>query len=238
MNIREELARRVLIFDGGMGTMLQAAGLPAGREPELWNLERPEAVKDVHRQYLSAGADIVTTNTFGANAVKLSGRPVEELAAAGVTLARQAVAEHGGGFVALDLGPTGRLLRPMGDLSFEEAVAAYVPAVRAGAAAGADLVLIETMSDLYEAKAAVLAAKEHCDLPIFVSVVLDQTGRMLTGGDLAADRTGAAGGGRLGTLQAAGPPVRQRQTPRLGAAFQQQDLRWALAQTLQAFPQA
>ena len=186
MNIREELARRVLIFDGGMGTMLQAAGLPAGREPELWNLERPEAVKDVHRQYLSAGADIVTTNTFGANAVKLSGHPVEELAAAGVTLARQAVAEHGGGFVALDLGPTGRLLRPMGDLSFEEAVAAYVPAVRAGAAAGADLVLIETMSDLYEAKAAVLAAKEHCDLPIFVSVVLDEGGRMLTGGDLAS----------------------------------------------------
>ena len=186
MNIREELARRVLIFDGGMGTMLQAAGLPAGREPELWNLERPEAVKDVHRRYLSAGADIVTTNTFGANAVKLSGRPVEELAAAGVTLARQAVAEHGGGFVALDLGPTGRLLRPMGDLPFEEAVAAYVPAVRAGAAAGADLVLIETMSDLYEAKAAVLAAKEHCDLPIFVSVVLDEGGRMLTGGDLAS----------------------------------------------------
>ena len=186
MNIREELTRRVLIFDGGMGTMLQAAGLPAGREPELWNLERPEAVKDVHRRYLSAGADIVTTNTFGANAVKLSGRPVEELAAAGVTLARQAVAEHGGGFVALDLGPTGRLLRPMGDLPFEEAVAAYVPAVRAGAAAGADLVLIETMSDLYEAKAAVLAAKEHCDLPIFVSVVLDEGGRMLTGGDLAS----------------------------------------------------
>ena len=86
MNIREELSRRVLIFDGGMGTMLQAAGLPAGREPELWNLERPEAVKDVHRRYLSAGADIVTTNTFGANAVKLSGRPVEELAAAVLAL--------------------------------------------------------------------------------------------------------------------------------------------------------
>ena len=186
MNIREELARRVLIFDGGMGTMLQAAGLPAGYEPELWNLERPDAVRAVHAQYLSAGADIVTTNTFGANAVKLAGHPVEEIVTAAVTLAREAVAEHGKGFVALDLGPTGRLLRPMGDLPFEEAVAAYVPAVRAGAAAGADLVLIETMSDLYEAKAAVLAAKEHCDLPIFVSVVLDQTGRMLTGGDLSS----------------------------------------------------
>ena len=186
MNIREELARRVLIFDGGMGTMLQAAGLPAGYEPELWNLERPDAVRAVHAQYLAAGADIVTTNTFGANAVKLAGHPVEEIVTAAVTLAREAVAEHGKGFVALDLGPTGRLLRPMGDLPFEEAVAAYAPAVRAGAAAGADLVLIETMSDLYEAKAAVLAAKENCGLPIFVSVVLDQTGRMLTGGDLSS----------------------------------------------------
>ena len=186
MNIREALSRRVLIFDGGMGTMLQAAGLPAGHEPELWNLERPDAVRAVHARYLSAGADIVTTNTFGANAVKLAGHPVEEIVAAAVALAREAVTEHGGGFVALDLGPTGRLLRPMGDLPFEEAVAAYAPAVRAGAAAGADLVLIETMSDLYEAKAAVLAAKEHCDLPIFVSVVLDQTGRMLTGGDLSS----------------------------------------------------
>ena len=186
MNIREALSRRVLIFDGGMGTMLQAAGLPAGHEPELWNLERPDAVRAVHARYLSAGADIVTTNTFGANAVKLAGRPVEEIVTAAVSLARKAVAEHGSGFVALDLGPTGRLLRPMGDLPFEEAVAAYAPAVRAGAAARADLVLIETMSDLYEAKAAVLSAKENCDLPIFVSVVLDQTGRMLTGGDLSS----------------------------------------------------
>ncbi|WP_300298319.1 homocysteine S-methyltransferase family protein, partial [uncultured Intestinimonas sp.] len=91
MNIREELGRRVLILDGAMGTMLQSAGLPAGQEPELWNVQRPEAVLDIHRQYLAAGADIVTANTFGANSVKLSGRPVEELAAAGVRLARQAV---------------------------------------------------------------------------------------------------------------------------------------------------
>ena len=118
MNIREALSRRVLIFDGGMGTMLQAAGLPAGHEPELWNLERPDAVRAVHARYLSAGADIVTTNTFGANAVKLAGHPVEEIVAAAVALAREAVTEHGGGFVALDLGPTGRLLRPMGDLPF------------------------------------------------------------------------------------------------------------------------
>ena len=186
MNIREELGRRVLILDGAMGTMLQSAGLPAGQEPELWNVQRPEAVLDIHRQYLAAGADIVTANTFGANSVKLSGRPVEELAAAGVRLARQAVEEAGHGWAALDVGPTGRLLRPAGDLGFEEAVAAYAGAVRAGAEAGADLVLIETMSDLYEAKAAVIAAKENCGLPIFVTVVLDQRGRLLTGGDLPA----------------------------------------------------
>ena len=187
MNILDEqLGRRVLICDGAMGTMLQNAGLPAGREPELWNLERPELVLDVHRRYLEAGADIVTANTFGANGVKLAGHPAEEIAAAGVRLARQAADEAGRGWVALDVGPTGRLLRPAGDLDFEEAVAAYAPVIRAGAGAGADLVLIETMSDLYEAKAAVIAAKENWSLPIFVTVVLDQRGRLLTGGDIPA----------------------------------------------------
>ena len=185
MDIRTELGRRLLFFDGGMGTMLQSAGLPGGYEPERWNLERPEAVQAVHAQYLAAGADIVTTNTFGANGVKLAG-PSVEAAAAGVALAKAAVREAGRGWVALDVGPTGRLLRPMGDLPFEEAVAAYAREIRAGAEAGADLVLIETMSDLYEAKAAVVAAKESCDLPIFVSVVLDQGGRLLTGGDIPA----------------------------------------------------
>ncbi|MEQ2457268.1 homocysteine S-methyltransferase family protein [Flavonifractor hominis] len=186
MKLREELGRRVLICDGAMGTMLQAAGLPAGREPELWNLEQPALIQQLHGRYLAAGADIITTNTFGANAVKLAGHPVEEIAAAGVRLARAAVEQAGHGYVALDVGPTGRLLQPAGDLSFEEAVAAYAPAIRAGAEAGADLVLIETMSDLYEAKAAVIAAKENCTLPIFVTVALDERGRLLTGGDIPA----------------------------------------------------
>ena len=185
-DIRTELGRRVLICDGAMGTMLQAAGLPAGHEPELWNLERPQAVAAIHDAYLAAGADIITANTFGANAVKLAGHAVAAVAAAGVELARRAVDRAGRGWVALDVGPTGRLLRPMGDLPFEEAVAAYAVAVRAGAKAGADLVFLETMSDLYETKAAVLAAKENCDLPIFVTVVLDGQGRLLTGGDIPA----------------------------------------------------
>lgn len=185
-DIREQLGKEVLFCDGGMGTMLQAAGLPAGHEPELWNLERPETVKAIHAQYLASGADIIAANTFGANGVKLSGHPAAEIAAAGVRLAREAVDEAGHGYVALDVGPTGRLLKPMGDLGFEEAVAAYALEIGAGAAAGADLVFLETMSDLYETKAAVVAAKESCGLPIFVTVVLDPDGRLLTGGDIPA----------------------------------------------------
>lgn len=184
MDIRTDLGRRILFCDGAMGTMLQAAGLPAGREPELWNLERPEVVRALHGQYLAAGADIIATNTFGANGVKLSGHPLEEIVAAAVRLAREAVEEAGRGWVALDVGPTGRLLQPMGDLPFEAAVEAYAREIRAGVQAGADLVFLETMSDLYEAKAAVVAAKENSDLPIFVTLVLDEKGRLLTGGDI------------------------------------------------------
>ena len=184
MDIRTELGRRILFCDGAMGTMLQAAGLPAGREPELWNLERPEVVRALHGQYLAAGADIIATNTFGANGVKLSGHPLEEIVAAAVRLAREAVEGAGRGWVALDVGPTGRLLQPMGDLPFEAAVEAYAREIRAGVQAGADLVFLETMSDLYEAKAAVVAAKENSDLPIFVTLVLDEKGRLLTGGDI------------------------------------------------------
>ena len=106
MDIRTELGRRILFCDGAMGTMLQAAGLPAGREPELWNLERPEVVRALHGQYLAAGADIIATNTFGANGEKLSGHPLEEIVAAAVRLAREAVEEAGRGWVALDVGPT------------------------------------------------------------------------------------------------------------------------------------
>lgn len=188
MNIKDCLGSRILFFDGAMGTQLQAAGLEPGQAPESWNLTHPEAVKAIHRAYLDAGADVVLSNTFGANGVKFADPacPVEEVVSAAMALAKQAVTEAGHGWAALDIGPTGKLLKPMGDLDFEAAVEAFARPVRAGAAAGADLILIETMSDLYELKAAVLAAKENCDLPVFASLIFDENGKLLTGGDIPA----------------------------------------------------
>lgn len=160
-------------FDGGMGSMLQLA---AGELPELLNLTQPERVLNIHRAYAQAGADIITANTFGANPLKYDN--CAEIVQAGVALAKQA-----GKKVALDLGPTGKLLKPVGDLAFEDCVAAYAEVVKAGRD-GADLILIETMSDTYEIKAAMLAAKENSDLPVFVSMMFDENGRMLTGADV------------------------------------------------------
>ena len=185
MDILKELNKRILLFDGGMGTLLQEAGLSAGELPETWNLLHPETVRGIHRDYLAAGADIVTTNTFGANALKYPSSGAYDLAEivkAAVSLAKDAVREAGHGAVALDLGPTGKLLEPMGELSFEDCVRLYAEVVRIGAAAGADLVLIETMNDMYELKAAVLAAKENSRLPVFASVAFDGRGRLMTGG--------------------------------------------------------
>lgn len=184
MSIMEILGNRLLFCDGGMGTLLQAQGLTGGEVPEAWNLSRPDAILHAHKSYLEAGCDIVTTNTFGANAVKLEASlNCAEVTKAAVEIAKKAVADAGKGFVALDVGPSGKLLSPMGDLPFEKAVEGFATEIKAGAAAGADLILIETMSDLYETKAAVLAAKESCDLPIFVTLAFDKTGKLLTGGD-------------------------------------------------------
>ncbi|MBP1736980.1 MAG: 5-methyltetrahydrofolate--homocysteine methyltransferase [Oscillospiraceae bacterium] len=187
MKITEELGKRILFFDGAMGTLLQERGLAGGELPELWNLTHPEVIRDIHGRYLEAGCDILKTNTFGANGVKLKNcpEPVEKVVSAAVGLAREAVEAAGHGYVALDIGPTGKLLKPMGDLAFEDAVEGFARAVRAGAE-GADLILIETMSDLYETKAAVLAAKENCGLPIFVTLIFNENGRLLTGGDVFA----------------------------------------------------
>ena len=192
MTFLEKLGRERLFFDGGTGTLLQAQGLRGGELPETWNLLHPERIRAVHRSYLEAGSHVVCTNTFGANPLKFpagSGFDPEALVRAGVELALQARREtgrEGDSWVALDLGPTGRLLRPMGDLDFEDAVALYARMVRSGAAAGADLVIIETMSDSYEAKAAVLAAKENCALPVVVTTVYGENGKLLTGGDVPA----------------------------------------------------
>ena len=192
MNLREKLGRERLFFDGGTGTLLQAQGLKGGELPETWNLLHPERIQALHRAYLEAGSDILCTNTFGANALKFpAGGPfdLEAIVKAGVDLARSARAEAGrenDAWIALDMGPTGKLLKPMGELDFEDAVALYAQVVRIGAEAGADLVLIETMSDGYEAKAAVLAAKENCDLPVIVTTVYGENGKLLTGGTVAS----------------------------------------------------
>ena len=160
-------------FDGGTGTMLK---LRAGELPEKLNITEPERVFAVHKAYADAGADIITTNTFGANPLKYEN--CAELVKAGVRLAKRT-----GKKVALDMGPTGKLLKPMGDLSFEDCYASYAEVVKAGAEE-ADYVLIETMGDTYEIKAALLAAKENCSLPVIVSMIFDEKGRLLTGADI------------------------------------------------------
>lgn len=176
------LADQFLIFDGAMGTMLQSFGLRGGVLAETLNLEQPEVITQIHCDYVQAGAQAVTTNTFNANRFKLTGSGLEVAAviSQAVTLARRAAGDK---LVALDIGPLGHLMEPYGTLSFETAYEAFAEQVRIGAAAGADLVLIETMSDLYEAKAAVLAAKENCSLPVFCTMTFQVSGRTLTGAD-------------------------------------------------------
>lgn len=185
INLENELGKRIVFFDGGMGTMLQASGLGAGELPEIWNLTHPKTISDIHKAYLAAGADIIKTNTFGANSVKVkqSGYNVNEIVSTGVWLAKDAASDYGA-LVAMDIGPTGKLMKPLGDLGFEEAVSVFAEAAKAGERAGADLILIETMSDSYECKAAVLAAKENTSLPVFATVILDEQGKLLTGGDI------------------------------------------------------
>ena len=170
-NILNELGKRIVFFDGGMGTLLQERGLEAGELPENWNLKHPDIIRELHRDYLNAGADIILANTFGANELKFPDN-LEEIVTKGVQNAKKAVEETGkDGYVALDVGPTGKLLKPLGTLDFEDAVSIFARTIKAGAAAGADLILIETMSDTYELKAAMLAAKENSDLPVMATVI-------------------------------------------------------------------
>ena len=189
MSVLDFLGKEILYFDGAMGTRLQAAGMKPGELPEVWNITHGDVVTEIHASYVKAGANILKSNTFGANALKLqgSGYTVEDAVFAAFANARkafQAVNTVARQFVALDLGPTGKLLAPYGDLQFEEAVALYAETVRAGVKAGADLILIETMSDTYEAKAALLAAKENSDLPVFVTFTFDKDGKLLNGADV------------------------------------------------------
>ena len=175
--------KELLFFDGGMGTELQKNGLKKGELPELLNIHSPEIVKKVHKSYLDAGCDIITTNTFGANSLKFLN--VEEIITNAVNIVKDAINESGRkAYTALDVGPLGKLLAPYGDLPFEDAYNLFKEQVVVGEKAGADLVLIETMGDLYEIKSAVLAAKENTNLPIFVSMIFDKKGALLTGADV------------------------------------------------------
>lgn len=188
--IREDLGKRLLFFDGGMGTLLQEQGLRPGELPEVWNLEHGEVVASIHQRYIEAGSDIVLTNTFGANALKFHDErySVKEVVDAAVSHVKTAIRNCASGktYIALDIGPTGKLLKPMGDLDFEDAYEAFKEVMTYGEAAGADLIHIETMSDTYEMKAAVLAAKENTNLPVFVTAVFDEREKLLTGADIPA----------------------------------------------------
>ena len=181
--LREKLGKELLFFDGGMGTLLQKEGLLPGELPENWNIEKKDVIRSIHRSYYESGSNILLTNTFGANIVKYHDQmySLKEIVAAAVENVRSVASDA---IVALDVGPTGKLLKPMGDLGFEEAYDAFKEVVIYGAQEGVDLIHIETMSDTYEVKAAVLAAKENTNLPVFATLIFDERGKLLTGGDI------------------------------------------------------
>ena len=187
--IRERLGKDLLFFDGGMGTLLQEEGLLPGELPESWNITHPEIIQSIHRKYIEAGSDIILTNTFGANALKfhddtLSLKAIVQTAVSHVHAAAKEAACGRRIYTALDIGPTGKLLKPMGDLDFETAYEAFKEVMVYGSEAGVDVIHIETMSDTYELKAAVLAAKENTALPVFVTTIFDERGKLLTGADV------------------------------------------------------
>ncbi len=189
MKITEYLKGNILYLDGGTGTLLQAEGLRAGELPERWNLSHPEVLTAIHRAYFDAGCNVVNTNTFGANILKFSQDELDGIVRAAIENAKKAAAESsskGEKFVALDIGPTGRMLKPYGDLDLEDAVAIFKETVKLGEKYGADLVFIETMNDSYETKAALLAAKEASSLPVFVSNAYGEDGKLMTGASPAA----------------------------------------------------
>ena len=189
MTILDFMKDHLLFLDGGMGTLLQAQGLQPGEHPEHWNLTHPEVIQSIHQAYFDAGSHVVNSNTFGANCLKFSPAELESIVKAAMEHARAAAAASCGTqpkWVALDVGPLGRLLKPYGDLDFEAAVTVFAQTIRLGVKYGADLVFIETMNDSYETKAALLAAKENCDLPVFVSNAYGADGKLMTGAEPAA----------------------------------------------------
>lgn len=189
MNFKTYLQNNLVILDGGMGTLLQARGLQQGDMPERWNLTYPDDIIDIQKSYYDSGSNVVNTNTFGANLLHFESDELTAIIKAAVENAQKARDLSQGSqekFIALDIGPTGRLLKPMGDLDFEEAVSIFAQTVKIGAACGVDLIMIETMNDSYETKAALLAAKENCDLPVIVSNAYSENGKLMTGASPAA----------------------------------------------------
>ncbi len=180
-DLKLALKSQRLFFDGGFGTVLQSMGLKSGMAPENWNITDPEKVTSVHKAYIDAGSNIITTNTFGVNRDKYS--DYARYIASAVDCAKKAASGRDDIYIAFDMGPTGRMLEPLGDLPFEEAVCLYADNIREAVKHGVDLILIETMNDSYETKAAVLAAKENCSLPIFVTNAYDRSGKLMTGAD-------------------------------------------------------
>ena len=184
MNFRKFLKENIVFLDGGMGTVLQEMGLRIGEEPEKWNITHPDIIKNIHKDYLMSGSNVICANTFGANTLKFSEQQLEEIIKCSLENARQAIKEcetKENKFVALDIGPLGRLLKPLGDLDFEDAVNIFKKTVELGLKYKVDLVLIETMNDSYETKAALLAVKESCDLPVLVSNAYSENGSLMTG---------------------------------------------------------
>ncbi len=189
MNIKEYLSENIVYLDGGMGTLLQKRGLKPGEYPERWNISHPEILREIHKAYFDAGSNVVNTNTFGANILKFSHEELESVVRAAIENARFAAENSvatGEKFIALDMGPTGKLLKPYGDFDFEEAVAVFAETVKLGVKYGADLIVIETMNDSYETKAALLAAKENSDLPVFVTNAYGEDGKLMTGASPSA----------------------------------------------------
>ncbi len=189
MDFRDYLKNNIVYLDGGMGTLLQEHGLMPGEYPERWNISHPDVIVDIQRQYFDAGTNVVCTNTFGANSLKFSENELEEIIKAAIKNARTAAEKSSRSsekFIALDIGPSGKLLAPLGDLDFEDAVEIFAKTVRLGVKYGSDLIVIETMNDSYETKAALLAAKENSSLPVIVTNAYGEDGKLMTGASPAA----------------------------------------------------
>ena len=189
MKILDYIKNNTVVLDGGMGTLLQERGLAPGELPERWNITHSRVITDIHKDYFDSGANVVNTNTFGANSLKFGDGELEDIVRLAVLNARAAAEESASKspkWVALDIGPTGKLLKPYGDLDFEDAVGIFGKIASLGEKYGADLIFIETMNDSYETKAAVLGAKEQTKLPVFVSCAYGEDGKLMTGATPAA----------------------------------------------------